>query len=143
MKRKIYFDMDGTLCDFYNVPEWLECLQKADVTPYKVAKPLIDKKTIEKLKKIYIIGIISWSAKKATPDFSKRIKKTKIDWIEKNYPNIFDEINIIPYGVPKNIFNSSNDILFDDEKQNRQSWKNCGGQAYDEKDIEKIIKSLL
>ena len=143
MKKKIYFDMDGTLCDFYNVPKWLEYLQKEDVTPYRIAKPLIDGKTIEKLKTIYIVGIISWSAKKASLDFSKRIETCKIDWIKKNYPDIFDEINIIPYGMPKSIFNSARDILFDDEKQNRQNWKACGGQAYDGKNIKRIIESLL
>lgn len=143
MKKKIYFDMDGTLCDFYNVPKWLEYLKKEDVTPYKMAKPLIEKEIIEKLKTIYIVGIISWSAKKASPDFSKRIKTCKIDWIKKNYSDIFDEINIIPYGMPKSIFNSAGDILFDDERQNRQNWKASGGQAYDEKNIKRIIESLL
>ena len=40
MVREINFDMDGTLCDFYGVENWLNYLMNFDPTPYKVAKPL-------------------------------------------------------------------------------------------------------
>ena len=41
MERKIYFDMDGTIADLYGVENWLEMLINEDVTPYRVARPLI------------------------------------------------------------------------------------------------------
>lgn len=36
----IFFDMDGTLADFYGVENWLEYLNAEDTLPYEVAKPL-------------------------------------------------------------------------------------------------------
>ncbi len=41
-KPMICFDMDGTIADLYNVPNWLERLQAEDATPYLEAKPLWD-----------------------------------------------------------------------------------------------------
>lgn len=38
----IYFDMDGTLVDFYSVPGWFDMLLNEDVTPYIVAKPMLN-----------------------------------------------------------------------------------------------------
>ena len=49
MTKAIYFDMDGTVANLYDVPNWLEKLQAQDVTPYIEAKPLID---MEELKTI-------------------------------------------------------------------------------------------
>ena len=37
----LYFDMDGTLANFYGVENWLDYLQKGDVYPYENAKTLI------------------------------------------------------------------------------------------------------
>ena len=42
MTKAINFDMDGTLCDFYGVENWLEYLVARDATPYAVAKPLLN-----------------------------------------------------------------------------------------------------
>ena len=41
MTKAINFDMDGTLCDFYGVENWLEYLVARDATPYAVAKTLL------------------------------------------------------------------------------------------------------
>ena len=46
MTKAIYFDMDGTIADFYGVDGWLDCLMNNDVKPYKVAKPLINMSTL-------------------------------------------------------------------------------------------------
>jgi hypothetical protein len=52
----------------------------------------------------------------------------------------FDEIKIVKYGTPKSeVVSIANGILFDDEEQNRKEWK---GQAYNEKEIIKILKNL-
>ena len=34
MNKVLVFDMDGTLCDFYGVEGWLNCLMAEDVRPY-------------------------------------------------------------------------------------------------------------
>ena len=64
----IYFDMDGTIADLYNVNGWLEKLQASDVTPYEDAAPLVDMRELldicEKFAALgFVIGVISWTAK--------------------------------------------------------------------------------
>lgn len=39
MTKAIYFDMDGTIANFYSVPNWLDYLIASDPTPYEVARP--------------------------------------------------------------------------------------------------------
>ena len=40
MNKRIVFDMDGTIADFYGVENWSECLKNSDTTPYEMAKTL-------------------------------------------------------------------------------------------------------
>ena len=101
-----YFDMDGTIADFYSVEGWLDDLISEKVRPYAEAKPLVNpenlKKIIEKLKaEGYNFGIISWTSKNGSKDFNKKVRKTKIEWLNKYFPDCFSEIHIIKYGTPK------------------------------------------
>ena len=41
-KGTIYFDMDGTLANFYGVENWLDYLENEDTTPYAIARPLFN-----------------------------------------------------------------------------------------------------
>ena len=73
----IYFDMDGTIADLYNVDNWLGKLEKEDFSPYEVAKPLIDVEKFSdiliKLKdKGYKIGIMIYSGHKIIFGLSKK-----------------------------------------------------------------------
>ena len=36
----IYFDLDGTLADFYSVDNWLQKILENDSSPYREARPL-------------------------------------------------------------------------------------------------------
>ena len=65
MLMTFYFDMDGTLANFYGVQNWLECLENSDTTPYRIAKPLINfsllARRIHQLQgKGDRVGIVSW-----------------------------------------------------------------------------------
>ena len=42
MKKMICFDMDGTIADLYNVPNWLPKLRAEDASPYEDAAPIYD-----------------------------------------------------------------------------------------------------
>lgn len=143
---KIYLDMDGTFVDLYGVENWLCYLQSYDATPYKIAKPLVNlsvlAKTIHELQSRGIeVGIISWTAKNSNSMYDKEVEKAKKIWLQKHLPTvIFDEIHIVSYGTPKNSFSSVNDILFDDELNNREMWS---GIAYDEMDLIKKMRGLL
>lgn len=146
MEKTIFFDLDGTLADLYGVEGWLDMLIASDALPYEIAKPLIRlaslARILNRLKKNgYRIGIISWLAKNSTPEYDSTVTLTKMKWLKTHLPSIdFDEINILPYGTPKEIYcRTENDILFDDEERNRQNWT---GKAFDVDNILTILKGL-
>ena len=144
--RTIYFDMDGTIADLYGVNGWLDYLIAKDSTPYEIAKPLVRLSLLarylnELQRKGYRIGIISWLAKNSNADFDKAVTEAKIKWLKTHLASVqFDEINIVAYGTPKEMFSKSKtDILFDDETPNREKWI---GEAFNEKMIFEILKAL-
>lgn len=143
--RTIYFDMDGTFVNFYGVENWLDMLINKDETPYRIAKPLFRMcdfaRRLNTLQRNgYKIGIITWLAKNSDTKFSERITNAKMEWLEMHSPSVqFDEINILEYGIPKSNCATINDILFDDEKPNRD---NFIGYAYGVENILEILRTF-
>ena len=143
MKKEIWFDMDGTIANFYGVEDWLEYIKREQTKPYREAKPLIDMKHLAKelnrLQKLgYTIGIISWLAKDSTENYDKKVEKAKKNWLKSHLKSVkFDKINIVKYGTPKENFGKG--ILFDDEELNRKNWKE---KAFDEKNIIEILRAI-
>ena len=141
--KAIYFDMDGTIVNFYGVPGWLECLERSDVSPYEVAAPLINMQALaHRLNNLrargYHIGIVSWTSKNGTDEFNEATKMAKLKWLKKHLGSVvWDEIEIIPYGFPKSkaVRYASEGFLFDDEEQNQREWMEAGGFGLDEKHI--------
>lgn len=146
----IYLDLDGTVIDFYGVPNWLECLEAQDATPYRVAKPLVHLSTLARyLNRLqargYNIGIISWLSKSGTDKFNAEVAEVKREWLAKHLPSVeWDEIHIIPYGVPKsNCATCPNAILFDDEQRNLNEWTaNTHNMAYNADLLMEILRNL-
>lgn len=146
MTTTIFFDMDGTIADLYGVKNWLDYLISADTLPYKIAKPLIKLNTLARIlnklqKQGYKIGIISWLAKNSTTAYDAEVTKAKQNWLKKHLASVnFDEIHIVKYGTPKQMFaNNETDILFDDEEKNRKDWT---GRAFDVNEIIEILKRI-
>jgi hypothetical protein len=143
MVKAINFDMDGTLCDFYGVENWLEYLINRDATPYAVAKPLLNLSALaRKLNALqregYEINIISWLAKNSTEEFDKIVIETKKKWLKKHLPSVnWNKITIVAYGIDKSTL--GNGILFDDEEPNRKMW---GKGAYDVHNIMEVLKEV-
>lgn len=142
----IYFDMDGTIADLYGVENWLDYLLEKNALPYEIAKPLLRLNTLARLlnrlqNEGYKIGIISWLAKNSSDDYDVAVTKAKENWLNKHLASVkFDTIHIVKYGTPKESFaKSESDILFDDEKRNRDNWT---GKAYDVNDILEVLKGL-
>lgn len=126
----IYLDMDGTIADLYSVPNWLPMLEAEDSTPYRKAKPLLDKKKIEYLQ-TYIaaggsVGIISWLSKKGNRSYNVRVRSAKVAWLKRNLPLPYASIHIVKYGTKKSKFGEDGDILLDDEAQNILDYKASG-----------------
>lgn len=143
MVKAINFDMDGTLCDFYGVENWLEYLINRDATPYAVAKPLLNLSALaRKLNALqregYEINIISWLAKNSTEEFDEIVTETKKKWLKKHLPSVnWNKITIVAYGIDKSTL--GNGILFDDEEPNRKMW---GEGAYDVHNIMEVLKEV-
>ena len=143
MKATIFFDMDGTIANLYGVENWLTYLLAKDETPYAIAEPLLNLSVLARmLNKLqrngYKICIISWLARTTDADYDAKVTLAKIQWLERRMPSVtWDEINILPYGTPKQAFGTG--ILFDDEERNRTAW---GEGAYDVDNIIEILKNL-
>ena len=142
----IWFDMDGTIADLYGVQNWLDYLIAKDALPYEVAKPLVRLSALARIlnnlqRKGFKIGVISWLSKNSTADYDEAVTNAKLEWLGKHLASVdFDEINIVKYGTPNQMFaKSENDILFDDEEKNRNDWT---GKAFDVNDILGVLKGL-
>lgn len=146
MKQTIFFDMDGTIADLYGVENWLDYLIEKNPLPYEIAKPLIRLSTLARYlnklqKQGYRLGIISWLSKDSNNYYDELVMCAKIQWLEKHLASVqFNEIHIVDYGTPKQLFSNGNDILFDDEENNRINWV---GTAYDVNNIIDTLKSLM
>ena len=143
MKTTLFFDMDGTFVDLYGVENWLDDLINERTRPYDEAKPLVNfskfARRLNKAKKNgYRLAIVSWLSKNGTPEYNARVITAKRNYLKKHLPSVeFDEIIIVPYGTPKqNYCTNRTDVLFDDEKPNRDNWT---GKAYEPTKIFEII----
>lgn len=146
MTKAIYFDMDGTIANLYGVENWLEKIINEDASLYIEALPLLKLNVLARLlnnlqKKGWTIGIVSWLAKNSSENYDIEVAKAKANWLNSHLASVkFDEINIVPYGTPKEeVVNFPNGILFDDEIQNRENWL---GKAFDETEILTVLKAL-
>ena len=146
MTKAIWFDMDGTIANLYGVDNWLDYLLASDPTPYRVAKPMVNMSTLARLLNRlqadgWYIGIVSWLCKNSTSYYDEMVTNAKLEWLKKHLKSVeWDEINIVPYGTPKQTVVSCRGILFDDEKPNREKWI---GDAFDESCVIEILKKLV
>lgn len=132
MVKMICFDLDGTLADTYNVPNWLAMLDNSDPTPYIEAKPIYNPAELraliqEAMDKGIDIEIITWLSKGSTNGFKAKSRKAKRQWLEKyNIP--FHHFHGISYGTTKadcvrdRLKNGESAILVDDNKKIREGW---------------------
>ena len=142
-RKQINFDMDGTIANLYGVNGWLESLMNNDVTPYAVAKPLVNLSALARVlnrlqRNGYEICVISWLSKGGNDEYNKAVADTKLAWLEAHLPSVhWDRVTIVPYGTPKSTCGCG--ILFDDEENNRKEWKD---DAYDVDNIINVLKGL-
>lgn len=142
----IYFDMDGTIANFYGVDGWLDYLHNEDTTPYDVAAPLVNPvqfcDIISKLKSNnFIVGIISWSAMNGSKEYNKAVRSAKKQWIINNFGNIFDEFHVVKYGTPKHqVAKIKDSIIVDDDVRVRNAWKN--GATIDANNCDEMMEML-
>lgn len=143
--KAIYWDLDGTLANLYNYPNWLNMLHAEDVTPYADCEPLVNMSELNNILCEFaalgvIIGIISWGAMNGSNEYTRATKKAKKAWCEK-YLTCITEFHVVKYGTPKHVTAKIKDsILVDDNADVRNAWKN--GATIDASNSEEMIKNL-
>ena len=132
----IYFDMDGTLADLYK-GEWLKDINNEDTRPFDEAAKLIPEEVLSELNKKYDLGIITWLPRDANKDYGSRVRRSKMEWLKKHYPNInFKETHMVIYGTPKKyVAKDKQGILVDDEARHRDNWE---GMAIKPEDLKEL-----
>ncbi len=142
----IYFDMDGTLVNLYEVDNWLERLRASDASPYMEAAPMLPLNHLARqLNRLqmegYHIGVISWLSKDATPEYDREVRMAKKKWLMKHMPSVcWDEIHLIKYGSAKHFAcQDPNGILFDDNEKIANLWR---GQCFSPEQIMEVVKLL-
>ena len=143
---RICFDMDGTIANLYGVENWLAYLVAEDVKPYAEAKVLHNMSRLARLlNKAQRNGnelvIISWTSKNGSAEYNKAVAEVKKAWLAKHLPSVkWNEVNVVAYGYNKaNFAKSADDVLFDDEKPNRDNWT---GKAYGVNAILETLKTF-
>ena len=142
---KIWFDMDGTIANLYDVDGWLDMLIANDPTPYVVAKPMLNMSLLARylnkaIAQGHEVGVISWLSKNSNAEYDEKVKTAKLNWLNKHLKSVaFTTIHIVAYGTNK--LNACGEgILFDDELNNRITW---GEGAHEPAEILNILKGLV
>lgn len=145
MMKALYFDLDGTLCDFYGVENWLGYLMEENTYPYEVAKPMLNFSLLARYLNIlrafgWKIGVISWTSKSGSESYNLTVETVKRMWLARHLPSVeWDEIKIVRYGTNK-YKTCGGGILFDDEEGNRNTWED---EAYEPYQILEILHKLI
>lgn len=147
-QKALYFDMDGTLADLYNVDNWIPKLRSEDVTPYLEAKPLVDMDELGKIIREFKVrgvkvGVISWGSLDGNREFTARTKKAKREWLERH--NIFcDEFHVVKHGTPKHkVCKVPGGVIVDDNAQVRAEWPWFSIDASDSETLIPRLEKLL
>ena len=141
---RIWFDMDGTIADFYGVEGWLKSIKAGETRPYEKAKGLGNTAYIARLlNKVQAkgceVGIISWTARNGSVEYNKAVETAKRIWLGKHFPSVkWNTIKVVAYGTDKKTATGGG-ILFDDEEPNRKAW---GKGAYTPAEITEVLKAL-
>lgn len=123
-KIKVYLDLDGTIASLYTEKDWLKRLNNEEEGLFLNLKPIINQETLlEKFpKEKYEIVILSMTPKDASLEYCEKVKTEKDLWLSKHFPSLTKRI-YKKYGHNKNLKNSVNAILVDDNEIIRNNWK--------------------
>lgn len=123
-KQIIYLDMDGTIADLYGIENWLEGLRNEVEGLFLQCEPLITEPELLVLfpNDIYELRICSMTPMNASKEYCVKVIEEKNIWLDKHFPSI-KKRTYLEYGYNKNIRNSKNHILIDDNKIIRENYR--------------------
>lgn len=153
MIKEIIFDMDGSLCALYSVPNWLEMLRAYDPTPYEVAEPMWDMAVLANvLRELQTLGvvisIVTWLSKCSTPVYDEEVREAKREWLDR-YGFPYDHFHGVKYGatkansVRKRLHDGDEAILIDDNAKVREGWHLGATIDPTAENIIEVLKKLL
>jgi len=153
MIKEICFDLDGTLVDLYNVPNWLEMLRAYDPTPYQTAEPLVDMAELgcllRSLQNCGInVAVITWLSKEPNKQYDDEVRKAKRAWL-KSYGFPLDSLRCVAYGTPKHKVEAARlaadeeALIFDDDARVRRDWDLGGAIDPTTTNILEVLKEIL
>ena len=127
-KQIIYLDMDGTIADLYGIENWLEGLRNEVEGLFLQCEPLITESELLVLfpNDIYELRICSMTPMNASKEYCVKVIEEKNIWLDKHFPSITHRV-YMKYGNNKNLRNSRNHILIDDNETIRNTFK---GKAF-------------
>ena len=122
--KKVYLDMDGTIANLYAIQNWLERLINEDQNIFKECDPLITENDLFNLfpQSEYDITILSMTPYKCSKSYHDNVIAQKNYWLDKHFPLLKKRI-YKKYGGNKNLKNSENAILIDDNEIIRKNFK--------------------
>lgn len=122
--KNIYFDMDGTIADFYNCGDCLERMYEEDFFANLPTLPIVT--AIQKLLLEYPDNIFILSA-----CITKGCKMEKRQWVRKNLVDMkYNNVIFCEVGENKSKYvnDMANSVLIDDYTKNLKDWLFAGGQ---------------
>ena len=150
--KAIVLDMDGTIADTYNVPQWLTMLENKNAAPYIVAKPIGDNEKINACLALlqgygYVVEVVSWLCKDSNnKQFDNATRRAKKQWLKKYYPAIDPRnVHIVKHGTNKwRVSKCKGGILFDDEANNVEQWnkQTSSGRAIQIEGVKTLLETL-
>ena len=130
MTTKIYFDLDNTVYDLYNIENWEPKLCAEDADVFKEGNFIGDYTRFiaactELIKKGVQFGVITWLPMQATEEYERECAEVKREWVKKFMPFV-TEFTAQTYGIPKQnsiIKRAKRMYLLDDNAEICEMWK--------------------
>lgn len=122
-KQIVYLDMDGTIANLYGIENWLDGLRQEKNGLFLNCDILVSQEKLFSIfpQEIFDIRILSMTPKDATKEYCETVKQEKNLWLDKHFPALKKRI-YLKYGHNKNLKNSKNAILVDDNEMIRNTW---------------------
>lgn len=102
---KVYFDLDGTVYDLYNKPNWLDDLENEKPNVFTANRFMPDPVRFRKLiGDLLMLGVefevITWLSMQSSPEYEKVCSAEKTEWVKKYMPFV-QKVTCLSYGIPK------------------------------------------
>ena len=123
-KQVVYLDMDGTIANLYGMNNWLENLINEVEGLFLECEPFITEEELLNYfpSEEYELRICSMTPLNATKEYCQVVINEKNQWLDKYFPSITHRV-YMAYGNNKNLKNTVNHILIDDNETIRNSYK--------------------